>query len=77
MDLKAWVAGGVLEVAALALAVGLWCGRERPLSKALWTVVLLVPFLGLIAYALLHDPPPPSDPIDRPPERPDTWGGVS
>lgn len=77
MELTGVVAAGVLEVVALALAIGLWRGRERVISKVLWTVVLVVPLFGIIAYALLHAPSPPSDPIDRPPDRPDYWGGIS
>jgi hypothetical protein len=76
MELTGIVAGGVLEVGALALAVGLWRGRERVILKVLWTVVLLVPLFGIIAYAVLHDPPPPSGPTDRPPDRPDIWPGI-
>ena len=30
--------------------------------------IVLVPFFGVIAYALLHDTPAPSDRVDRPPE---------
>jgi hypothetical protein len=56
----------VLELAAVGLAVGLWRGREHVLAKLLWTVILLVPAFGLIAFAVWHDPPPPSDLIDRP-----------
>lgn len=51
MDLTGIIAGGVLEVGALALTVGLWRGREGVVSKALWTAILLVPFFGIIAYA--------------------------
>jgi len=67
MDLAIKLIGGALEVAALSLAVGLWRGREHVVSKVLWTVVLVVPFFGIVAYAVWHDPPPPSDPVDRPP----------
>jgi len=75
MDRTFFVVAGVLEIAALALVVGLWRGRESPWRQVLWTAVLLVPFFGLIAYAVLHDTPPPSDPADRAPDRPDIWGG--
>jgi hypothetical protein len=68
MDLAIKLVGGALEVAAVALAVGLWRGREHLVSKLVWTVVLLVPFFGVVAYAVWHDPPPPSDLIDRPPD---------
>lgn len=76
MDRTLIVVGGVLELGALALAVGLWRGRDHLVKKVSWTIVLLVPFFGIIAYALLHDTPPTSDPIDRPPDRPDTWGAT-
>jgi hypothetical protein len=75
VDLTLIIAGGLLELGALALAVELWCGRGRPFGKLLWTLILLVPFFGVIAYALLHNPPSPSDPVDRPPERTEFWGG--
>ncbi len=39
MELTGVIAGGVLELAALALAVGLWRGRERIVSKVFWTLV--------------------------------------
>jgi len=67
VDLAIKVIGGVLELAALVLDVGLWRGREHVISKVLWTAVLLVPFFGILAYVVWHDPPPPSDPTDRPP----------
>lgn len=59
-----------LEVLALVLVSRIW--RERGSSVArrvFWTVVTLVPVLGLLAYALWRDPPPPNDPTDRQPER--------
>jgi hypothetical protein len=68
MDLAIKIVGVVLEVASIGLAVVLWRGRERVVSKLLWTLVLLVPFLGIIAFAVWHDPPPPWGPTDRPPD---------
>ncbi len=60
----------VLELVALVLAHRVWREPGRSLAaRVLWTVVTLVPVLGLLAYALLRDPPPPSDPTDRRPER--------
>lgn len=59
--------GAAFEVVAIALVVSLWRGREGVASKLLWTAVLMVPFFGVVAFSVWHDPPPPSDPIDRPP----------
>lgn len=58
--------GSLLELASLALAVRLWRGAERVGVKLLWTAILAVPFFGIVAFAVWHDPPTPSDPIDRP-----------
>ncbi len=63
------VIGAVLELASLAAAASLWRRPGRAVGKALWTAVVLVPFVGLVAYLVWHDLPPPSDPVDRPPER--------
>ncbi len=54
-----------LEIVAVVFAVGLWRGPGRIVSKVLWTGVLVVPVFGLIAFAVWHDTPPPSDPTDR------------
>lgn len=59
----------VMEVVALLLLVQLWRGRDHLVAKLLWSPLLLVPFLGVLTYLVVHDPPQPSDPIDRPPER--------
>jgi hypothetical protein len=59
----------LFEVASIAAVVSLWRGPGRIAAKLLWTLVTLVPFFGIVAYAVWHDPPPPSDPIDRPPGR--------
>lgn len=59
-----------LELVAVVAAVRIW--REKGRSRAArlgWILLILVPVVGLLAYALLHDPPPPNDPIDRPPGR--------
>ena len=62
-----------LEVGAVLLVVQLWRGRDRLVAKLLWSPLLLVPFLGALTYFLVHDPPPPSDPIDRPSQRYDDF----
>jgi hypothetical protein len=49
------------------LVVRLWRARGRILVKLLWTVVTLVPVLGIVAHLVWRDPPPPTDPTDRPP----------
>jgi hypothetical protein len=59
-----------LELLAILLVVSLW--RERGRSRAsrlFWTAMTLVPVIGLIAWVVWRDPPPPNDPTDRPPER--------
>lgn len=61
--------GGSEAVSLLCLA-GLWRGQDGTAAKLLWSVVVLLPFFGPLAYAVWHDPPPPSDPVDRPPEAP-------
>ncbi len=59
-----------LELVALWLVVRMWRERSGSVaSRVVWTVVTLVPVFGLIAHAVVRDPPPPSDPADRPPQR--------
>lgn len=70
MNLYLKIAAGVSEVVSLLCIAGLWRGRGPLAAKLLWSGVLVVPFLGPIFYSVWHDPPPPSDPIDRPPETP-------
>jgi hypothetical protein len=57
----------VLELAAVWCVVRIWREPNRPVAACLfWTVVTVVPVLGLIAYAAWRDPsPPPRDPTDR------------
>jgi hypothetical protein len=57
----------VLELVAVWCVVRVWCEPGRSVAARLfWTVVTLVPVLGLIAYAAWRDPPPPpGDPTDR------------
>jgi hypothetical protein len=62
----------VLEIVAIVLVLRIW--RERGSTVAVrifWSAVTLLPVLGLIAYAAWRDPPPPSDPTDRP--RGNSW----
>ncbi len=56
-----------LEIVSVVFAVALWRGRGRVPSKVLWTGVLVMPVFGLIAFAVWHETPSPSDPLDRPP----------
>ena len=60
----------VLEFVAVAAVVGIWREKMRSrVAKVIWTLITLVPVVGLLAYAVWRDPPPPNDPTDRPPER--------
>ena len=60
-----------LEAVAVWLVFRIWRDRERAFAaKVFWTAVTLVPVVGLIAYAVWRDPPPPPrDPTDRRRER--------
>lgn len=63
----------LLELVAVFAVVGIWREKRRaPMAKLIWTLITLVPVVGLLAYALWRDPPPPSGPTDRPPRR--DWG---
>jgi hypothetical protein len=56
------------EIVALIVIVRLWMSRRVKLvPRLLWSVVLLVPFFGLVLYAFLHDEPKHSDNV------PDTY----
>ena len=59
---------GVSLAASVVCLVRLWRGRSRIPSKLAWSVVALMPLLGPLVFAMWHEPPDPSDPIDRPPE---------
>lgn len=48
----------------------LWRGTDKTMAKVAWTLEAVLPVLGPLVYAMWHDPPPPSDPIDRPLDRP-------
>lgn len=64
-----------LELVAVLAVVRIWRGQGRSRAARLaWSVITLVPVVGLIAYAVLCDPPPPNGPTDRPPKRSwDIW----
>jgi uncharacterized protein with PQ loop repeat len=48
------ITGTVLEIVALIVAVRLWRQKRRGrVSKLFWTVVLLIPFFGLLIYGFL------------------------
>lgn len=66
-----------LELVAILAAVRIWQAKGRSRAARLaWSVITLVPVVGLIAYAVLYDPPPPNGPTDRPPKRSwDIWHG--
>jgi hypothetical protein len=58
------------ELVAIWAVVRIWRDPRRSRTRrAFWTAITLVPLVGLIAYALLCDPPPPNGPTDRPPGR--------
>jgi hypothetical protein len=69
-DAAAFVLLAALELVALVAAVRIWRekGRSRT-ARLAWMLVTLVPVVGLVIYAVLHDPPPPNGPTDRPPKR--------
>lgn len=57
----------MLELIAVWWVVQVWRERgESLVSRIFWTVVTLVPLLGLLAHAVWRNPPgPPSDSTDR------------
>lgn len=57
----------VLEGVAVWAVARIWRERGSLAARIIWTVVTLVPVLGLIAHAVWRDPPPPNGPTDRPP----------
>jgi hypothetical protein len=69
-DGAALVLLGALELVAIVAATRIWRekGRSRT-TRIAWMLVTLVPVVGLVLYAVLHDPPPPNGPTDRPPKR--------
>jgi bacteriorhodopsin len=61
---------GVLELFAVVAVLRIWRERGRSTGHRLaWTLVTLIPVFGLIAFAVLRDPPPPNGPTDRPAKR--------
>jgi hypothetical protein len=59
-----------LELVAVWLVVRIWREQGRSVvAKVLWSLVTLVPILGLIAWAAWRDAPPPNGPTDRPTRR--------
>jgi hypothetical protein len=70
MDPALELALGASGLASLAILPGLWRGSDKLAAKLAWSAAVLVPLLGPIAFAVWHDPPPPSDKIDRPPDAP-------
>jgi hypothetical protein len=48
----------LLEIVALIFVVRLWMRRRvKFLPRLIWSVVLLVPFFGLMVYLFLHEEP--------------------
>jgi hypothetical protein len=71
MDLFDIILFGLFEIVGLIAIVRLWTRRgEKLLARFLWSVALLVPFFGLIAYAVLHE-----DPEGHPYCSDSTWSG--
>lgn len=64
-----------LEFVAILAVVRIWRAKDRSRAARLaWSVITLVQVVGLIAYAVLYDPPRPNGPTDRPPTRSwDIW----
>lgn len=58
MDLLDKILFGVFELVALVIVVRLWASRRTELiPRLLWSVVLLVPCFGLMAYIFLYENP--------------------
>lgn len=49
---SSWIVAGLL-------ALPMWRKAGSPLGKLVWTVLLAVPVVGPVAFAILHDPPAP------------------
>jgi hypothetical protein len=61
-----------LELLAVLAVLALWRERGRTgTARLIWTAVTLVPVVGLVAFLVWRDPPPPNDPTDRAPPRND------
>lgn len=50
---------GVAEIISAYCLYNLWRGKDKILTKLLWSIVLPAPFLGPISYGGFHNPPPP------------------
>ena len=59
LDTKAIVILSVCELAALIAIVRLWSRkrRMRVITRLLWSVVLLIPFFGLLFYGFTRSDP--------------------
>jgi hypothetical protein len=69
VDRPLLIIGVIAELASAGAAVHVWRRPGHVAFKVFWTMVVLIPFVGIVAFAVWHDPPPPSDPTDRPPTR--------
>jgi energy-coupling factor transporter transmembrane protein EcfT len=48
----------LFEIVALIVIVRLWMRRRmKIIPRVLWSVVLLLPFFGLLVYVFLHEEP--------------------
>jgi hypothetical protein len=62
---------GLLTVACW---IWLWRGPDRLVGKIVWSLLSAFPILGPLLYAVLHDPPPVQDEVDRA-QGPADWDG--
>lgn len=63
MDKFTIIVIGVLELVTLIVIVRLWlCRRHRLIPRILWSIVLVVPVLGLLMYAFLASGEPEKNP---------------
>jgi hypothetical protein len=69
VDRALLIIGVIAELASVGAIVHAWRHPGRFPVKLFWTMIVLIPFLGILAFAVWRDPPPPSDPTDRPPAR--------
>ena len=53
---------GLLTVACW---ISLWRGPDRLAGKIVWSLLSAFPILGPLLFAVLHDPPPVQDEVDR------------
>src|SRR3954465_5413844 len=59
VDMKAGLVLGVCELAALFVIMRLWSRkrRMRVIPRLLWSVVLLIPFFGILFYGFTRSDP--------------------